>query len=135
MTHPRGSNTLRRLSRTMFSSEAEQYRFIDSLLNPAEKSTAVAWMYSRPGSNPFLSTLMEKWQPEYVNIVSFDERPGSHGHSQEWQLLLSGSIIRLRVASFDSRTRGQKLYRPLRITWREIRTRLASIETSAPALQ
>ncbi len=37
MTDPKVSNTLRRFTRMLFSSEAEQQQFINSLLNPVER--------------------------------------------------------------------------------------------------
>ena len=72
------SNTLLRLARSLFSSESQQDRFISSLLHPSERPTAIVWTGARPKTNPFLPQTAESWQPNYVDFVSFDQRPGKH---------------------------------------------------------
>ena len=78
MADPKVSNTLLRLARRLFSSDAQQERFIGSLLNPVERPTAIVWTETRPRTNPFLPKASVSWQPDFVDLVSFDQRPGRH---------------------------------------------------------
>jgi 16S rRNA C967 or C1407 C5-methylase (RsmB/RsmF family) len=78
VANPRVSNILLRLARHLFSSEAHQDRFISSLMNPVEKPTAVVWTETRPETSPFLPDPSVSWQPDYVDFVSIDQRPGKH---------------------------------------------------------
>lgn len=83
MARQKVSNTLRRLARSLFSGDSEQDRFIDSLINPVERPTAVVWTDSRPHTNPFQPTAPSAWQPDYVDFMLIDQRPGKHeAHDQ-----------------------------------------------------
>ena len=71
------SNNLKRLARRLFESEQRQSEFIDGLLSPAEYPVAIVWTRERP--ELFFETLPRPdWFPDYVDLVSFDQRPGQH---------------------------------------------------------
>jgi len=78
LARQRISNTLRRLSRRLFDAEAEQAQFIESLIDPPERPTAVIWVHGRPAVNPFPPLPRVSWQPEHVDLVSIAYRPGQH---------------------------------------------------------
>ena len=87
------SNTLRRLARRLFESVDDQDRFIDALINPHDRPSAVVWMTDRPSPSPFVALPAATWQPSYVDLISFDQRPGRHAVHE------SGSIYCLDPAS------------------------------------
>ena len=78
MVEQKVSNTLRRLARGLFVDDSEQNRFINSLVTPVERPTAVVWTKSRPHPNPFSPLPSVSWQPDHVDLVPFAQRPGQH---------------------------------------------------------
>ncbi|MCP4509266.1 MAG: RsmB/NOP family class I SAM-dependent RNA methyltransferase [Fuerstiella sp.] len=72
------SNTLKRLARRLFPDLAQRDPFVQSLLRPAGYPVAVVWMRDRPGVPAFNTLPKPRWMPDYVDLVSFAQRPGRH---------------------------------------------------------
>ena len=75
---PNIPNTLKRLARRLFEEESDQERFVSSVIEPIEYPVAVVWLRDRPDPSPFQVLPKPDWMPVYVDLVSFDERPGKH---------------------------------------------------------
>lgn len=78
MAADRVPNTLRRLARRLFADDSECETFIQSLQTPAERPTAVVWTGDRPNDSPFDALPPAEWQPQHVDLVPFEQRPGRH---------------------------------------------------------
>ena len=51
---------------------------MQSLSQPASHPVAVVWVHDRPAVPVFDSLPRPDWMPNYVDLVSFDQRPGQH---------------------------------------------------------
>ena len=71
-------NTLKRLARRLFPNQALQDEFVQSLSQPAGYPVAVVWIRDRPAVPVFDALPRPCWMPDYVDLVSFDQRPGQH---------------------------------------------------------
>jgi 16S rRNA C967 or C1407 C5-methylase (RsmB/RsmF family) len=98
---PKVSNTLRKVARNLFADETEQERFIGSLTDPVTRPTAVVWTDQRPEKNPFTPDAPIVWLPEFVDLVSFEQRPGRHSvhESGDIYCLDPSSVFASRVLS------------------------------------
>jgi 16S rRNA C967 or C1407 C5-methylase (RsmB/RsmF family) len=72
------SNTLKRLTASLFTEETGRTRFIEALVHPADCPVAVVWVNDRPVPNPFDMDPRPQWMPDFVDVVSFEQRPGRH---------------------------------------------------------
>ena len=73
--HPR---TRQRLAAQLFESSSTQRTFLEALSNPIDFVPALIWLRDRPSPLPFDAEVRLPWQPEFVDRVSFDQRPGRH---------------------------------------------------------
>lgn len=98
---PKVSNTLRKLARSLFDGQSEQERFIGSLSDPVNRPVAVVWTNDRPKENPFAPEASTAWLPDYVDLVSFEQRPGRHSlhESGDIYCLDPSSVFASRVLS------------------------------------
>lgn len=72
------SNYVKKLAADLFVSPAERDAFVQSLVAPPTFDTAVLWLDERPTKLPFPTRRMGSWQPEFVDCVAIDHRPGQH---------------------------------------------------------
>lgn len=77
-TMPTAPNTLIRLAAKIFSQPEDREAFIESVLSPRPYEPALVWMGDRPEPSPFAPSERLSWQPDYVDRVSIDQRPGQH---------------------------------------------------------
>ncbi len=70
------SNHVKKLAADLFGSSADREAFVRSLVSPPIFDTAVLWLEQRPTQMPFPVRRVDLWQPEFVDCVSIDHRPG-----------------------------------------------------------
>lgn len=75
-------NSLRRLARGLFPDPGAQQDFVDSLTVPRPFARAVLWLKRRPESLPFQVADAVAWQPDFVDRVPPEERPGTTADHQ-----------------------------------------------------
>lgn len=71
-------NTLQRQARQLFEDEAVRAEFMIALTEPRPFPVAVVWMQDRPVPHPFTAQQPFDWLPEFIDLVSIDQRPGRH---------------------------------------------------------
>lgn len=76
------SNLLLKLSRTLFG-ESEQQKFIDAIINPQPFNPAILWLQPKPTNHPFEREQTTLWQPEFVDRLALNTKPGKHSLHQE----------------------------------------------------
>lgn len=88
------SNTLKKLATRLFADQATQDAFIDALLKPAVYSPALVWLKNRPAEMPFSVDPPFDWQPDFVDRVAANQRPGQHPlHQQGYYYCLDYSSV------------------------------------------
>lgn len=78
MKPPGISNTLKRLARRLFPDQVLREQFVQSLSAPAGYPVAVVWIRDRPAVPVFDPLPRPNWLPDYVDLVTFEQRPGRH---------------------------------------------------------
>ncbi|MDG1897247.1 MAG: hypothetical protein P8J37_20310, partial [Fuerstiella sp.] len=78
MKPPEISNTLKRLARRLFPDQVLREQFVQSLSAPAGYPVAVVWIRDRPAVPVFDPLPRPNWLPDYVDLVTFEQRPGRH---------------------------------------------------------
>ena len=76
------SNLLLKLSRSLFADTAEQEKFIHAVTNPQPFNPAILWLQSKPTKNPFVLEDPVSWQPEFVDRLALESKPGKHSLHQ-----------------------------------------------------
>ena len=76
------SNLLRKLSRSLFADTAEQEKFIQAVINPQAFNPAILWLQPKPTENPFTVEIPVSWQPEFVDRLALESKPGKHSLHQ-----------------------------------------------------
>jgi len=77
------SNTLKKLAGQLWADPPARQQFIQSLLAPPSYDPAIIWLDARPELLPFAIHASYDWQPEFVDRVPIDDRPGRHAlHEQ-----------------------------------------------------
>jgi 16S rRNA C967 or C1407 C5-methylase (RsmB/RsmF family) len=76
-------NTARRLARQLFDDEPSREAFLAALAAPQPYRPALVWLSPRPVELPFAIESPFAWQPEFVDRVSPDQRPGQHAWHDE----------------------------------------------------
>ncbi|NJK68644.1 MAG: RsmB/NOP family class I SAM-dependent RNA methyltransferase [Microcoleus sp. CSU_2_2] len=76
MKHP--SNLLLKLSHSLFTDSEEQEKFIHAVTNPQPFNPAILWLQPKPTENPFNVEIPVLWQPEFVDRLSLETKPGKH---------------------------------------------------------
>ncbi|HBK96071.1 MAG TPA: Fmu (Sun) domain-containing protein [Microcoleaceae bacterium UBA10368] len=76
------SNQLLKLSRSLFTDSAEQEKFIHAVTNPQPFNPAILWLQPKPTENPFNLEQVALWQPEFVDRLVLNTKPGKHSLHQ-----------------------------------------------------
>lgn len=79
----RSSATLERLARRLFANAEQRERFKDAVAAGKSASSALIWLTDRPSPLPFAPRDPSPWQPDFVDVVSYRARPGSHPLHEE----------------------------------------------------
>lgn len=74
---------LRKLSQQLFDDAASQQDFIQSLLTPQPFLPAILWVQPRPDPPPFATASPLDWQPDFVDRLTLETRPGKHPDHQQ----------------------------------------------------
>jgi len=72
------SNTLNKLAGRLFTDRASREAFVEALMTPAAYAPALVWLRDRPAELPFRVEPAFDWQPNFVDRVAVDQRPGQH---------------------------------------------------------
>ncbi len=72
------SNLLIKLSRRLFADSVSQEKFVDALVHPQIFPPCILWCRPRPALLPFAVRAPTSWQPEFVDRLSTQARPGRH---------------------------------------------------------
>jgi 16S rRNA C967 or C1407 C5-methylase (RsmB/RsmF family) len=72
------SNHLKKLATALFGPAPEHETFLQSLADPPVFPTAVIWLEERPNPSVFPTENSYTWQPDFVDCVSIEHRPGRH---------------------------------------------------------
>lgn len=93
------SPKLIKLAADLFSDSAEQEAFADSVLKTHPYRPALVWTQPRPDESPFKSEEPEDWQPDFVDRLHRDQRPGQHDWHNEgrYYCLTFSSVMEARV--------------------------------------
>ena len=76
------SSLLLKLSRSSFADTAEQAKFIQAVINPQAFNPAILWVQPKPTENPFPVEIHVSWQPEFVDRLALESKPGKHSLHQ-----------------------------------------------------
>jgi len=76
------SNLLLKLSRSLFADSAEKEKFIHAVTNPQPFNPAILWLQPKPTENPFNLEQVALWQPEFVDRLALNTKPGKHSLHQ-----------------------------------------------------
>ena len=77
------SNHVKKFAARIFDQSSAAEAFVQSLVAPAPYHTAVLWLQERPVPMPFPVQTTHSWQPEFVDCVSIEDRPGQHPLHQQ----------------------------------------------------
>jgi len=72
------SNLLLKLSRSLFPDTAEQEKFIEAIANPQPFNPCILWLHKKPTTHPFTVEYSAPWQPEFVDRLAINTKPGKH---------------------------------------------------------
>ncbi|CBN57867.1 MULTISPECIES: RsmB/NOP family class I SAM-dependent RNA methyltransferase [Kamptonema] len=72
------SNLLLKLTRNLFTDTTEQERFIQAIVNPQPFNPCILWLESKPIIHPFTVETPTTWQPEFVDRLAINTKPGKH---------------------------------------------------------
>ncbi|HLO49320.1 MAG TPA: RsmB/NOP family class I SAM-dependent RNA methyltransferase [Kamptonema sp.] len=72
------SNLLLKLSRSLFPETTEQEKFIQAIANPQPFNPCILWLNQKPTNHPFTVENPAPWQPEFVDRLAIDTKPGKH---------------------------------------------------------
>jgi 16S rRNA C967 or C1407 C5-methylase (RsmB/RsmF family) len=70
------SNTLRKLAARLWPGADPRQAFLDALQTPPTYHPGLIWLRPRPEPALFQAAPRQPWQPEFVDCVSIDQRPG-----------------------------------------------------------
>ncbi|MEP0868482.1 RsmB/NOP family class I SAM-dependent RNA methyltransferase [Trichocoleus desertorum AS-A10] len=72
------SNLLVKFSQRLFKDEVYQEKFINALVNPQPFNPAILWCQAQPEISPFKLAPPTLWQPNFIERLVLDEKPGKH---------------------------------------------------------
>lgn len=72
------SNLLIKLSKNIFSETNKQENFIDCLLQPKRFNPTILWLKDKPENSPFIVENALPWQPDFIDRLDVNEKPGKH---------------------------------------------------------
>jgi 16S rRNA C967 or C1407 C5-methylase (RsmB/RsmF family) len=88
------SNLLLKLSRRLFQDDIEQQKFIQTLIHPQPFHPCILWCREKPPTLPFATEPPLAWQPDFVDRLPKDARPGQHPlHEQGYFYCLDFSSV------------------------------------------
>lgn len=88
------SNLLLKVSRRLFDHVDQQARFIEALVNPQPFSPCILWCQEKPEITPFAAEIPTPWQPQFIDRLPIEEKPGKHPlHQQGYFYCLDFSSV------------------------------------------
>ncbi|KAB8320650.1 RsmB/NOP family class I SAM-dependent RNA methyltransferase [Tolypothrix campylonemoides VB511288] len=90
----KASNLLLKVSRRLFKNLEEQEKFVEALIHPQPFHPCILWCQEKPEKSPFSVETPTTWQPEFIDRLSFGEKPGQHPlHAQGYFYCLDFSSV------------------------------------------
>jgi 16S rRNA C967 or C1407 C5-methylase (RsmB/RsmF family) len=88
------SNLLIKLSRRLFTDTSLQEKFVTALTQPQPFHPCILWCREKPDKLPFLVETPTAWQPEFIDRLALDSKPGQHPlHNQGYYYCLDYSSV------------------------------------------
>lgn len=72
------SNLLLKLTCNLFTDTTEQEKFIQAIVNPQPFNPCILWLQPKPTIHPFTIENSTTWQPEFVDRLAINTKPGKH---------------------------------------------------------
>ncbi|OCQ97890.1 Fmu (Sun) domain-containing protein [Oscillatoriales cyanobacterium USR001] len=72
------SNLLLKLARNLFPDTTEQVKFVQAVTNPEPFNPCILWLQEKPQVHPFTLETPTSWQPEFVDRLALNTKPGKH---------------------------------------------------------
>lgn len=90
----KASNLLLKVSRRLFKNLDDQEKFVEALIHPQPFHPCILWCQEKPENYPFSVETPTTWQPEFIDRLSFGEKPGQHSlHAQGYFYCLDFSSV------------------------------------------
>lgn len=90
----KASNLLIKLSRRLFTDTTLQEKFVTALTQPQPFNPCILWSREKPDELPFLVKTPTDWQPEFIDRLALDTKPGKHPlHNQGYYYCLDFSSV------------------------------------------
>ena len=90
----KASNLLLKVSRRLFKNLDDQEKFVEALIHPQPFHPCILWCQEKPENYPFYVETPTTWQPEFIDRLSFGEKPGQHSlHAQGYFYCLDFSSV------------------------------------------
>ncbi|XWK88494.1 MAG: RsmB/NOP family class I SAM-dependent RNA methyltransferase [Phormidium sp.] len=88
------SNLLIKLSRRLFTDSNSQEEFITALTQPQPFQPCILWCRKKPDELPFLVETPTAWQPEFIDRLALDTKPGQYFlHNEGYYYCLDFSSV------------------------------------------
>lgn len=94
------SNLLLKLTRNLFTDTTEQEKFIQAIVNPQPFNPCILWLESKPIIHPFTVETPTTWQPEFVDRLAINTKPGKnqlhesgHYYCLDFSSIFAASIL------------------------------------------
>lgn len=92
---------LQKFSQKLFADPIEQARFVEALMQPQSFHPCILWLAERPELLPFAVEPPLDWQPDFVDRLALDAKPGRHSlHEQgafyclDFSSVFAASVLR-----------------------------------------
>lgn len=90
----KASNLLLKVSRRLFKNLDDQEKFVEALIHPQPFHPCILWCQEKPEFYPFSVETATTWQPQFIDRLSFGEKPGQHPlHAQGYFYCLDFSSV------------------------------------------
>lgn len=90
----KASNLLIKLSRRLFTDVSLQEKFVTALTQPQTFHPCILWCREKPNEIPFWAEITTNWQPEFIDRLALDTKPGQHFlHNQGYYYCLDFSSV------------------------------------------
>lgn len=88
------SNLLLKLSRRLFADPSDREKFVEALIDPRSFHPCILWCREKPDNLPFSLETRLSWQPEFVDRLPLETKPGQNPlHDEGYYYCLDFSSV------------------------------------------
>lgn len=98
---------LQKFSQKLFADPVEQAQFVEALVQPRSFHPCILWLKERPEPLPFVVEPPLDWQPDFVDLLALDAKPGRHSLHEQ------GAFYCLDFSSVFAASVLQQIQRPI----------------------